>query len=182
MSVMNLNSLKVQLTKHAQVYRKQEFNRIHRFRSKPHSTAQKSTTKTDSWDLPKVVVSCASINAPEVVANGRNCSHLKAPVAVIANAYGSILDNSGKPLGESIHLGQKPSRTLTSKFGYGGEPSFIAGRCAEPHALQRLANKLSEKGLSIALDEVAFGTALEVDSSRERNYCATCKLAFPQLR
>lgn len=179
---MNSTGLIIRLTKQAMVFRNKQFRRIHSFRAKLHTKRQKETTKIDSWDLPIVVVTCASCKYPNVIGNGRNCSKLRNPASVVADAYSSIKDKYGNSMSKSICLGTAPSPSLKNYFGYSRQTGNIAGRCAEPHAAHNLAGKLSKKGFVLKLNDIVFSLAINVSTSSVKPYCATCKIVFPQLR
>lgn len=182
MTMMADTKLVARLTVQARCFRNRQFRRIHNFRAKPHTKQQKETTKTNCWDLPIVVVTCASRKFPKIIGNGRNCSRLRNPAPVVRNAYASIIDKSGNPMkGVSIPLGTAPSSQLKNLFGYSTQTGNEAGRCAEPHAAHNLSGNLSPKH-SVNLSDIVFSLAIEVSTSAVKPYCATCKIAFPQLR
>ena len=182
MSMAN-DKQRVSLTKTCRQYRNLQVKRIHDYRSKPHTAAQKEKTREDCWDLPIVVVSCASSNCQQIVSNGRNSSRLKTPGSVVKCAYSNILGLDGKPSGMSVTLGKAPDQKLKALFGFSGKHANIAGRCAEPHAANGLENKLAKKKCPAPnLSELVFSDALDVATGAVKPYCPTCQMAFPQLR
>jgi len=173
-----------ELNKRVEAYRRSQENRVHNYRIKRHTEKEKKSTKTDRWDMPLTVCSCGSTKAPFIAENGRNCSALKTPDSVIQRAYQNIRDNSGKVIG-SIPLGSHPNSAMKKALGYSKKDSYAAGRCAEPHAANRLlntANKVSKAPVKIEIDDLLFSVALDARYPVVKPYCVTCKCAFPQLR
>lgn len=120
------------------------------------------STKTDSWDIPRVAVACASKVSPYLCARGRNCSNLIHPHPILLASYPSVKRDPQTP-------------------AYPLEPHFAEGHCAEPHAANKLLNKMAKKRF-INISDILFGKAFSVKNSLEKPYCATCKQTFPQLR
>lgn len=165
-------------------YRGTQENRVHSFRLKPHSDDEKKSTKTDWWDMPLTVCSCGSKKPPYIAESGRNCSALKTPHIVLENAYHSIVNASGLKIG-SIPLGTKPISTVKAALCMSGQDSFEAGRCAEPHAANRVLNdadKVSKKSHTLAISDLLFSVALDARYPIAKPYCVTCRCVFPQLR
>ena len=174
-SITELNNM-------VKVYQGLQGKRVHKFRLKPHTDAEKKSTKTDSWDLPLTVCSCALKIKPFIADNGRNCSALKIPHRVLADAYDNIVDNSGKKIG-SIPLGSKPNGTIKALLHLKGRDSFNAGRCAEPHAANSVLNQIKKGSSStIAISDLLFSIALDARYQVAKEYCVTCRCVFPQLR
>lgn len=162
-------------------FRATQEHRVHEYRLKKHTATEKKTTKTDWWDMPLTVCSCGSTKAPFLAANGRNCSELKRPNVVLANAYKDIKDATGKHIGK-IQLGQKPGDNMITALGMNGEKSFKAGRCAEQHAANRLFNEADKIPASLIISDLLFSDALDARYPIVKPYCATCRCVFPQLR
>jgi hypothetical protein len=169
---------KSELNKRAEQFRGTQENRVHEFRLKKHTAAEKKSTKTDWWDMPLTVCSCGTRISPYVAANGRNCSVLKNPHKVLVAAYNNILDNNERIIG-SIKLGTHPDKTIKTKLGLAGGKSWEAGRCAEPHAANRL---LSRSKTVTRVSDILFSNALDSRYPISKSYCVTCKCVFPQLR
>ncbi len=87
---------KVELNKRVEQFRATQEHRVQEFRKKKHTNAEKKSTKDDRWDIPLTVCSCCSTTPPFLAANGRNCSALKMPNHVLADAYNNIIDALGK--------------------------------------------------------------------------------------
>lgn len=123
-------------------------------------------SKTNAWDITLVAVSCASNKSPFMVADDHNSTTLKK--------CHPTLDAS-----LPCKLGEKPSKRLMPKIK--GVP-YPAGHCAEPHAAQKLLNKMSNAAKEIEIRDIDFSEALTVKNKLPMDYCRTCKLTFPQLR
>lgn len=148
--------------------------RVHKFRLKKHSDAEKKSTKTDWWDMPLTVCSCGSTKPPYHAASGRNCSALKTPHWVLADAYNNIVDNSGNRIG-SIQLGSHPNSTIKKILNLKSNDSFAAGRCAEPHAVHRLLNDIDDVSKivpgSFGISDILFSLALDARYQIAKPYC-----------
>lgn len=121
--------------------------------------------KDDSWDIPRVAVSCASQKPPFISENGRNCSYMRNIHPTLLRAHQI----------KGIQIGSKPPRVIK------GAEYFVAGQCAEPHAAHRLLNQMDKVGRMIGVNDILFSLAYKVKNSTVRAYCQTCKTIFPQL-
>ena len=115
------------------------------------------------WDIPKVVVACASRIAPFDKERGHNCENLRNPHPVLHASYPSVKNEYDPPQ-------------------YPGEPHYPEGHCAEPHAAHRVLNQMDGYGKRVQIADLEFGNAYSVKYETIKPYCATCKLTFPQLR
>lgn len=177
---MKSYSLK-ELNNMVEQFRATQEHRVHEFRKRKHTDAEKKSTKDDRWDVPLTVCSCGSTKAPFLAANGRNCSALKMPNRVLSDAYDNIKDATGNRVG-GISLGQKPGDDIKTSLGMNGEKSFKAGRCAEQHAANRLLNEAEKIPASLVISDLLFSDALDARYPIVKPYCATCRCVFPQLR
>ena len=162
-------------------FRGTQENRVHEYRLKKHTVDEKKSTKTDWWDMPLTVCSCGTTKRPFISANGRNCSALKTPHPVLSAAYRDIEDDKGLIIG-SIAIGTKPDNNVKSILGLKGKDSWEAGRCAEPHAVNRLLNEARKMSATFGVSDILFSHALDARYPIPKPYCVTCKCVFPQLR
>lgn len=172
---------KAELNNRVEQFRATQEHRVHDYRLKRHTDADKKSAKTDWWDMPLTVCSCGSTKAPFLAANGRNCSVLRKPNRVLADAYNNIKSAAGKSIGR-IPLGQKPGDNIKASLGIKGEDSFEAGRCAEPHAANRVLDDAMRRGGILHISDLVFSDALDARYPIIKPYCATCRCVFPQLR
>lgn len=115
------------------------------------------------WDIPKVAVACASTVVPYEKERGHNCANLYNPHPKLYTSYPSVKNEQNPPQ-------------------YPNEPHYPEGHCAEPHAAHRVLNKMDVYNRPIQIADLAFGKAYSVKYLIIKEYCATCKLTFPQLR
>lgn len=170
-----------ELNRRVEQYRATQENRVHKFRLKKHTTSEKKNTKTDWWDMPLTVCSSGTKIIPYIAENGRNCSALNNPNRVLYDAYHNILDNCGHRIG-TISLGSKPDSVIKEKLHLTGKDSFEAGRCAEPHAVNKLLNVADTISGGVKITDLVFSVALDARYPIAKDYCVTCKCVFPQLR
>ncbi len=143
-------------------------NRVKKYRADCPATLITST-KTDQWDMPLVVVACGSTKAPFCVKTGRNNSTLRECHPVLVAAYRSF----------NTEIGEKPPH---SERLYPGEDHFDAGHCAEPHAAHALLNEMSDHRVILHISDIVFSSAFRCKNNTTRSYCGTCKLVVLQLR
>lgn len=124
-----------------------------------------TSLKDDRWDIPRVVVSCASQKPPFISEKGRNCSYMRSVHPALLRVHQI----------KGIRIGSKPLREVK------GAEYFVAGQCAEPHAAHRLLNQMDKVGITIGVCDILFSLAYRVKNSTVRAYCQTCKTVFPQL-
>lgn len=114
------------------------------------------------WDIPKVAVACASTVAPYEMERGHDCADLRNPHPILRASYPSVKNDPNAPK-------------------YPSEPHFAEGHCAEPHAAHKVLNIMKRYQPNIRIADLQFGNAYVVKYLTVKDYCATCKLTFPQL-
>lgn len=135
--------------------------RILRNRVKKHR--KEGQIRKGQWDIPKVAVACASKVAPYELERGHNCADLQNPHPVLKASYPSVKNEANPPQ-------------------YLGESHFAEGHCAEPHAAHRVLNEMTKSLHRVSIADLQFGVAYSVKNLTIKDYCATCKLTYPQLR
>lgn len=128
-----------------------------------------TSTKTDSWDMPIVVVACCSTKKPYVLKTGRNNSTLRNCHPKLTAAYSCY----------NTRVGKKPPHAMRL---YPMEPHFEAGHCAEPHAAHALLNTMDKLRVVLSITMIDFSHAINCKNNTVHDYCGTCKLVFPKLR
>lgn len=115
------------------------------------------------WDIPRVVVACASLKSPFILKHAHSCESVKHPHSTLSSSYPSQRNEPGMPK-------------------YPREAHFPEGHCAEPHAAHKLLNAMDKARQPIQISDILFGSAISVINGTVKPYCATCKQTFPQLR
>ena len=143
-----------ELNNDARVYARTIISRVHRCRVSKCGRY---------WDIPRVVVACASQKAPFHLKHAYCCCDLHHPHPTLFAAYPSQNNPQSIPQ-------------------YPGEPHFAEGHCAEPHSAHKLLNAMDREGCPIQIGNIQFSNAYVVKDEIIKPYCATCKQTFPQLR
>lgn len=170
------------LNRMVEQFRATQVQRVRNYRRKTHTPGEKKSTRVNQWDLPLTVCSCGTKKTPFIAQNGRNCSALRTPHPVLAAAYNNIVDGKGNKIG-SIQLGSKANAEIKNILHLSGQSSYDAGRCAEPHAANRVLKEIDKRpGHFTAISDLLFSVALDARYPIVKPYCVTCKCVFPQLR
>lgn len=135
----------------------------HILRDRVQKHRREGNCRYGQWDIPKVVIACASKSAPFDKERGHNCANLRNPHPTLYASYPSVKNEQNPP-------------------EYPDEPHYPEGHCAEPHAAHKVLNRMDEYGRPVQIADLEFGHAYCVKYETVKPPCATCKLTFPQLR